>query len=370
MTTDPMRIVAMSPTRFGDDSVIGGGERYPENIARAVAVAGGDDVEVMLMGLGPRAMTAQLADGVRQVVVPIDLPAPHLQDALAWGMEEPLRGASVVHVHQAFTRFGQLAVLLAGLHGVPIVLSDHGGPTLLARGQAELRSVADAIVSLSIFGSDMIGGATAVVAGGVDADWFCPSANPQPRTGFAYVGRILPHKRIERAIDALPPDAPLVVCGRTADPTYLKELRRLAKGKPVKFVLDADDNAVRDVYRSAKALVMLSEHVDRYGTFYRAPELMGLSVLEAMACGTPAVVAATGALPEYVTDGKTGFVVSDDEHLAQALLEIHTDHTPAEELGGAARDHLVGRWDLPTVGEQMLAVYRGAISAYRTGISR
>jgi len=220
------------------------------------------------------------------------------------------------------------------------------------------------VIAYSEFARNIIGGATAVVPGGVDTEWFCPAADPKPRQGFAYIGRILPHKRIERAIDALPDGASLVVCGRTSEPIYLKELRRLAKGKAVKFIVNADDEAVRKLYRSVIAVLMLSEHIDRNGHFYRAPELMGLAPLEAMACGTTVVVAPTGALPEYVVDGHTGFVVRDDDHLAQVLLELHNDEARASELGLAAREHLIGRWDLPTVGKRMLAIYQDVICNY------
>ena len=362
MTTGPLRVVAMSPTWFGESSVLGGGERYPENLARAVASAGGGEVEVTLVALGPREQTTEIAPGVRRTILPVAAFDGNPVDALSWEIDTAARGASLVHVHQAFTRFGLAAVLAAGLNGVPVVISDHGGPTLSGKAQAELRGAVDGVLAYSRFGAEMAGGATEIVPGGVDAEWFSPGAGGAVRDAFVYVGRILPHKRVERAIEALPAGARLVVCGSAPDEVYLKELHDLVDDRDVTFVTDADDAAVRDLYRSARAVVLLSEHVDRYGNFYRAPELMGLTVLEAAACGTPALVAATGALPEFVVDGTTGWVAADDARVADVLAELHDRPALADETGAAARAHLVGRWDLPVVGARVLDFYRRTIA--------
>ncbi len=67
---------------------------------------------------------------------------------------------------------------------------------------------------------------------------------------------------------------------------------------------DADDTAILDLYRRAFALVLPSVYRDCYGNTQSAPELMGFSLLEAMACGTPAICSRVGGMPEYVRDGE------------------------------------------------------------------
>jgi len=42
-----------------------------------------------------------------------------------------------------------------------------------------------------------------------------------------------------------------------------------------------------------------------------APELMGLVLLESMACGTPVLCSTTGGMPEFVRSGQTGFIYHD-----------------------------------------------------------
>lgn len=358
-----MYVVAMTPAcTFGPAPR--GDERYAENLARAVALAGGGEVEVNVVSPGTESIAVELAPGVRRTFVPMG-PVDNPRDAVGWGMEAAVWGAGLVHVHAAFSRFGQAAVLAAGINRVPTVVSDQGAPTLSSWAQAEVRACADAVLACSRFGERVAGGATAVVPGAVDAHWFSPAPEVGERSGFACVGRVVPQKCIERVVDRLPAGARLVICGDAADDGYLKELHDLAAGRDVEVVHDADDEAVRDLYRSVRAVVVATEHLDRHGTFLAAPEVLSLVVLEAAACGTPAVVAATGGLPELVVDGQTGFVVHDDEELGAAMERLHASPGLSAELGAAARTHLLGRWDQPTTGQVTLDLYRQALERYR-----
>ncbi len=49
------------------------------------------------------------------------------------------------------------------------------------------------------------------------------------------------------------------------------------------------------------------------------PETSSLVAMEALACGTPVIAFANGALPEIVEDGKTGFLVRDEADMASAI---------------------------------------------------
>ena len=55
-----------------------------------------------------------------------------------------------------------------------------------------------------------------------------------------------------------------------------------------------------------------------------APETSSLVAMEALAAGTPVVAFRSGALPEIVEDGVTGFVVDDAEQMAEAIGRVHT----------------------------------------------
>lgn len=359
-----MYVVALTPACTSGRAGPRGDERYAENLAKAVALAGAGEVEVNVVSPGTQASTAELAPGVLRTFSPMGAVGDR-RDAVGWGMEAAVRGAGLVHVHAAFTRFGQAAVLAAGVNGLATVVSDQGAPSLSSWAQAEVRACADAVLACSRYGARLAGAPAALVPGAVDAQWFSPSPDGRERSGFACVGRVVPHKRIERTVDRLPKGARLVICGEAADDDYLKELHDLAGDRDVELVHDADDDAIRELYRSVRAVVVATEHFDHHGTFLAAPEILSLVVLEAAACATPAVVSATGALPELVVDGETGFVVHDDEELGAALDRLHTSPGLAAELGAAARAHLLGRWDLPTAGPVTLNLYRQAVESHR-----
>jgi D-inositol-3-phosphate glycosyltransferase len=84
----------------------------------------------------------------------------------------------------------------------------------------------------------------------------------------------------------------------------------------------------------------------------------GLPALEAIACGTPVVASAVGALPEIV--GSAGIVVArrDPERLASALATIWSDERVYGRLAAAARDRArTDRWTWADVADATRRIY-------------
>ena len=52
------------------------------------------------------------------------------------------------------------------------------------------------------------------------------------------------------------------------------------------------------------------------------PEPFGLVMIEALACGTPVVAYACGSVPEVIEDGRTGFIVHNQEQAIAAARRI------------------------------------------------
>jgi glycosyltransferase involved in cell wall biosynthesis len=221
-------------------------------------------------------------------------------------------------------------------------------------------ALVDLLVFYSQFGAEQIAGPypRTIIKGGVDTTWFTRPAAPPDRSHMLFVGRLLPHKGIDQLIEALPRDIPLVVCGRPTNPEYADHLRALAKSREVRFVYDASDEDIRNLYRTAWATVAPSVHVDTWGTVYLYPELMGLTVLESMACGTPAVVSTAGALPEFVEDGRTGHVVHSMAELGEICTRLARDPARSERMGAEAAAVVEQRYSLPVVGEALWRSYR------------
>ncbi len=66
------KVAYLTPLYFADDSCIGGGERYPTNLAKGVALADDLGFEVELISFGKSSARVSLAEGVTLRVLPAD----------------------------------------------------------------------------------------------------------------------------------------------------------------------------------------------------------------------------------------------------------------------------------------------------------
>ncbi|MBX3373071.1 MAG: glycosyltransferase family 4 protein [Phycisphaeraceae bacterium] len=178
-----------------------------------------------------------------------------------------------------------------------------------------------------------------------------PATMPSEAPYLLFVGSEKPHKNLPLLLKAFGQTrcrgaVRLRCCGLMTD-----NARRWASecgvGRAVDFVRPADDEALAAHYRRALALVMPSRD-----------EGFGLPVAEAMACGTPVIATAAGALPEVV--GDAGMLVHPDDPaaLTEAIDALVTDGPRRADLRdrGLARSAL-WRWD--GVAERVLGVVEG-----------
>lgn len=82
-----------------------------------------------------------------------------------------------------------------------------------------------------------------------------------------------------------------------------------------------------------------------------APETSSLVAMEALACGTPVIAFASGALPDVVEDGVTGFIVRDEREMARAIH--HAERIDPETCRTAARE----RFSIHRTAARYLALY-------------
>jgi glycosyltransferase involved in cell wall biosynthesis len=180
-----------------------------------------------------------------------------------------------------------------------------------------------------------------------------------------YLGRITPHKGLDRLLRALPPGASLTIAGSTGhDPRpperdYPALLRRLAHDRDVRFTGPLAEDDVPALHRRAGVFVLPTVDRTCYGRPVAITELLGLSVLEAMASGTPVVASRTGGLPEVVRDGETGFLVTpgDEAELRDRLEVLLRDPALARRLGTQARELVLAEFTWERTAQRCLDAY-------------
>ena len=96
-----------------------------------------------------------------------------------------------------------------------------------------------------------------------------------------------------------------------------------------------------------------------YGRPVAVSELLGLSVLEAMASGTPVVASRLGGIPEVVVDGETGFLVEpgDVAGLRDRVGRVLGDPRLARRLGENGRELAVDRFSWTACARRCAAAY-------------
>jgi glycosyltransferase involved in cell wall biosynthesis len=357
------KIAYLTPLYFDENAYLGGGERFALNLAKGVVHASGGSCAVELISYGKTPQVRALAPGVGLRVLRDGNRHVNPFFVVSWDLPAAIADADLVHVHAVYSRSSEVGIVAARQQHKPLCLTDHGGrwsPLGVDLGSMDL---ADQIVAYSDFGAAQYDTATPieVIKGGVDAELFTPPARPPRRDHVLFVGRLLPHKGVDRLIEAMPPELPLTVCGQPHWHHYYEHLQDLARGKKVEFVTDADDATILELYRRAWANVLPSVYTDCYGNSYETPELMGFTLLEAMACGTPAIASRIAAMPEFIDDGRTGFVFDGPDDLADRLRLLAGDPALVERMGREARREVERRYDLKVAGRKLLEVYRALL---------
>ncbi len=137
--------------------------------------------------------------------------------------------------------------------------------------------------------------------------------------------------------------------------TYQEQLHRqvgqLGLRRHVHFTGYLEDHELRLLYAAADVAVAPSIY-----------EPFGLVAVEAMACGTPAVVGDTGGLREIVAGGAgLSFPPEDEDALTDALVRVLTDRPLAELLVRRGLARIRSRYDWDAVGRRTVEVYARAI---------
>jgi glycosyltransferase involved in cell wall biosynthesis len=334
-----LRVAIVLPTYFERDlDFIGGGDRYAYRLAHALQ----PHCEVTFVSFGPRHLEMD-AGGMRHIVL----------KAYGSDPENPVPGLGffnsgrfdLIHVFQVRSIVTSVLSVLAKMRRVPLAVTDLGGGGTSLMFRLELYRLIRRFILISDFSRDILPPSVwpraAVVKGGIDLEHFRYDPRPRSRQ-VILVSRIMPHKGQNYLIEAAGSDIPVIIAGRIKDERYYQYLQELSRGKQVTFLTDASDEAVLELYRTSAVTVAASVYRDVWGNHWPQSELLGLTMLESMATGTPVVCTNVGALPEYEVDGVTGFVIppSSPDQLRKRLDQLLGDPRLAMEMGKAGNAHV------------------------------
>lgn len=157
-----------------------------------------------------------------------------------------------------------------------------------------------------------------------------------PDDYLLFFGRIHPDKGVAEAIEvARRCGRRLIIAGIIQDQAYFnRSVAPHLKGDQVSYVGSVGPSSRNALLGGAYALL----HMVRFA------EPFGLSMVEAMACGTPVIAANRGAVPEVVRHGETGWVVDGVAAAVAAVAAVGTLSRPqirADVAGRFSRDKMV-----------------------------
>ncbi|MFT4263770.1 MAG: glycosyltransferase family 4 protein [Nocardioides sp.] len=311
----------------------------------------GGKLSVYLMGM-LALLTRRLPGGIGPVDLVVDV-----QNGMPFLSRLVTRLPVTVLVHHSHRE--QWPVVYPGLMGrVGWWIESRLAPRLYRACQyvTVSRASRDELVALGI-GADRI----AVVHNGTDSAVLeHPTRSEQP--SICVVGRLVPHKRVELAIDAVArlraevPGLRLTIVGSG---WWEDELRAYAgahaPADAVEFTGFVDEETKTAVYERSWAMALPS-----------LKEGWGLVVSEAARFGTPTVAfRAAGGTQESVAHGVSGLLVDDAEEFVDALRTVLTDDVERKELSQGALAH-AGEFSWTRSTDAFAGVLAGALRGERT----
>jgi glycosyltransferase involved in cell wall biosynthesis len=187
---------------------------------------------------------------------------------------------------------------------------------------------------------------------GLPADLLKFTARPEGGGYLAFLGRISPEKRPDRAIEiATRAGLPLKIAAKvdTVDRDYWRQSIEpmITAHANVEFIGEIDERQKESFLGNARALLFPIDW----------PEPFGLAMIEAMACGTPVVAFNCGSVPEVVSDGVTGYIVEDIDDAVEAISRLD-----AIDRAGVRRE-FERRFTTERMADDYLAIYRSLVQS-------
>jgi glycosyltransferase involved in cell wall biosynthesis len=172
------------------------------------------------------------------------------------------------------------------------------------------------------------------------------SLTDKPGDYLAFLGRISPEKRPDRAIRiALRAGMKLKIAAKVdkVDREYFElQIKPLLKRPGIEYIGEISEAEKTEFLGDALAYLFPIDW----------PEPFGLTMIEAMACGTPTIAFNCGSVPEVIESGVTGYIVETEEEALRAIGRL--DRLSREKCRAAFE----ARFCVSRMAEEYLAIYR------------
>lgn len=248
--------------------------------------------------------------------------------------------------------------------GVPFGVIHHGAEVTIPAAIPGVRqalgrtlAAADVRFAVSRFTAErvrrMAHAETLFLGAGVEVDTFTPGEerpfNDPPVVGC--VSRFVPRKgqhRLLEAVSRLDRDVKVLLVGKGRFEDRLRsQADRL--GLDVEFAVDVPWADLPGLYRRMDVFAMPTR--SRWAGL--EVEGLGLVYLEAAATGLPVLAGDSGGSPETILPGRTGYIVSDVDGLAEGLRLLLDDPAHARALGAAGRRFVEAEFTWERVVERL-----------------
>jgi len=182
------------------------------------------------------------------------------------------------------------------------------------------------------------------VYNGIDVSSF--QFRPDPGKYLAFVGRISPDKRVDRAIEIARDIGMRLVIAAKVDPVdrdYFQHAIEplIRRSSLIEFVGEVNESQKSELMGGAYATLFPIDW----------PEPFGLTMVESMATGTPVVAYRAGSVPEVVVDGVTGFICDSVKAMVEAIPRI------ADLDRSASRRHVERNFSAVPMASEYEAAY-------------
>ena len=189
----------------------------------------------------------------------------------------------------------------------------------------------------------------ATVYHGIPLDEF--TLQPEPDDYLLFLGRIHPDKGVVEAIEvARRVGRRLIIAGIIQDHDYFERGVAPHLGRNgIDYIGSVGPEQRDELLGGASALL----HLINFN------EPFGLSLVEAMACGTPVIAYGRGSIPELIKHGETGFIVKDIDEATAVVRSI-------EQLDRARiRQHVEENFSRERMVDGYIQVYREALGQHQ-----